>query len=150
MEIYTTTPMSIRAYNNYGVIFCINNCMWIININHRLGLTSLNMIHERRDSTSGFITPIPKETCQNSNHQEPVGSTSRRITFVLKKIRNVQTQNKITSSSISNMYETEITKKYNSLHRKYVYITKLHRHKMQQQYNPHNFTNLISLSSIII
>ena len=80
-------------------------------------------------STSDRLTLVPNDTCQKSNRQEPAGSTSDHITLLLKKIRHIRTQNKITVPYISNTYETYITQKCNSLHQKYLDITRISRHK---------------------
>ena len=67
---------------------------------------------------------IPKKTCPKSRSQEPVGSTSDCITLVLNKIRPVRTQNKIATPLMNNTRKTDTTEKCNSLHRKYLDITK--------------------------
>ena len=69
--------------------------------------------------TYDCITLVPKETCQNYNRLEPVGSTSERLKFLLKKICHVRTENKILALSISNTYETDIMQNCNSLDFKY-------------------------------
>ena len=77
--------------------------------------------------------PYTKGEMKNYNHQEPIGLTSDRLKFVLNNIRRVLTQNKIMAPFISNTYETDITQKYNSLHRKYVDITKICRHQNEMK-----------------
>ena len=78
---------------------------------------------------SDCLTPVPKETFQKPNRQEPVGSKFDLITLVLKNLHHALTHNNIMVPSISNMYKTDITQKFNSLHIKYVNIAKIHRHK---------------------
>ena len=80
-------------------------------------------------STYDCITLISKYTCQKSNRKEPACSKYDRLMFVLKKIWHVKTKNKITSPSIINTYEIDITQKCNGLHQKYVDITKIYRHQ---------------------
>ena len=73
-------------------------------------------------STYDCITLVPKATCQKYNRLEPLGSTSDRLTFVLKQICHVRTENKIMAPSISNTYETDIMQNCDSLDFKYVEI----------------------------
>ena len=73
---------------------------------------------------SDCLTLVPKETLPKSNSQKTAGSTSDCITLLLKKIRHICTQNNIAEPFINNMHESDITQKSNSLHQKYVEITK--------------------------
>ena len=103
-------------------------------INNGLGLTSPRISHypegqkynyqEPGGLASDCIMLIPKKTCPKSRSQEPVGSTSDCITLVLNKIRPVRTQNKIATPLMNNTRKTDTTEKCNSLHRKYLDITK--------------------------
>ena len=77
------------------------------------------------------LTLVPKETFQKSNLQEPVGSTSDRLTFVINNICYIQINNNITTPSIINTYETNIRQKCNGLHQNYVESTKINTHKIQ-------------------
>ena len=106
--------------------------------NHRLVLTSPDMSHKPgrlkfsfQDpgvSEPGYVTLVPKETFQNSNHQKLIGSTYDHLKFILKKICHVRDQNNIATPLISNMYKRDITESCKILHRKYVEITKIYRH----------------------
>ena len=78
---------------------------------------------------SDCLNRVSKETCQNPNRLESVGSTSDRLKFVLNHIHNVKNQNKITAPSIGNTYEIYITQKFNSLDCNFVDITKVNIHK---------------------
>ena len=98
-----------------------------------MGLTSPNISHEperpkyNRQEPGGSMSDcfmlVPKETCPKSNRQEPIGSTSDCVTLVINKIRHVHTHNKIAAPLINNTHKTDITKKCNSLHQKYIGIT---------------------------
>ena len=55
-------------------------------------------------STSECLTLLPKDTYPNPDCQEPVVSTSNRLTLVPNKIRHVCTHNKIAEPSINNKY----------------------------------------------
>ena len=59
----------------------------------------------------------------NSNHIEPVNSTSDHIKLLPNKIRQIGTQNKITAPFNNNTHKIDIVQKCNGLHRKYVDIT---------------------------
>ena len=114
-------------------------------INHRLILSSTNTSHETGGPKSTHQSPggsiydclmlVPKEKRQKYNRHETIGSTYDRIMFVLKKIRHVRTQNKITAPSISKTYKTYIMKKCNGLNRNYVDITKICRHQNAMEGN---------------
>ena len=103
-------------------------------INHGLVLTSPEMSHkpgypksnhqEPGGSTSDCLTLLPNETCPKSDRQKPTSSTFERITLVLKKIHHVRSQNKIMAPFINDTHEIDITQSCNSLHIKYVDITK--------------------------
>ena len=95
-----------------------------------MGLTGPGTSHEPGSLKSNHQEPVgsmydcftlvPKEIFQKTNFQEPVGSTSYRLTLILNNILHISTQNNIVAPLISNMNETDITQKYNSLHQKYV------------------------------
>ena len=82
---------------------------------------------------SEYFTLVPKETYQNSNRQEPVGSISDRPTIILNQICHTHNQNNIVAPFISNTHETDITQKCNILYQKYVDIIKIHRHQNTMQ-----------------
>ena len=84
---------------------------------------------EPRGSMYDCITFVPKETCQKSNRQETVGTTYDRLKFVPNNIHNVSSHNKITAPFISNNHKTYTMQKCNSMHVKYLEITKIRRHQ---------------------
>ena len=57
---------------------------------------------------SDYINLVPNYTCQKYNHQEPVGSASNHLPFVLNMISQIITQNKIATPFISNTYKMKI------------------------------------------
>ena len=119
----------LHKANQSLVFFPLRGC-----INHGLGLTSSYINHgpvgpkyDRQEpgySTSDCLALVPKKTRPRSNRQEPGGSTYDRLELILKNIRHIRTQNKIAAPLINNTHETDTTKKCNSLHQKYVTITK--------------------------
>ena len=116
----------------FDVMFGISNFPYIVDINHRLRLTSPNMSHEPGrpnsvhqepvGSKTECITIVPNNTFPKSNPQETSGSTYDRLALVLNNIRHICTQNSITALFINNTKKTDIREKYNGLHQKYVDI----------------------------
>ena len=88
---------------------------------------------EPRGSLSDYITLVPKDTCQNTNHQKPVGSTYDLLALIIKKIHPVRTHNNITAPSINNTHEIDITQNCNILHQKNADINKIRRHHNAMQ-----------------
>ena len=80
-----------------------------------------------------FLTLVPKETCQKSNFQEPIGSTYDHLKLILKNIRHVRTHNNIATPFIINTHETDITQKCSSMHHKYIDTIKIGRHQNLMQ-----------------
>ena len=92
-------------------------------MSHEPGVPKSNL-QEHGNSPADCLALVPKEEFPKSKRQEPVGSTYDRLILLLKKIFHLRTQNKIATPFIKIIYKTDIMKKCNSLHRKYVDINK--------------------------